>query len=91
MSVGSHLASPLDLASAAADLSPLSATLPQAAEIPAGHRFPPYLACPRCHLKAIHRSRRRGLDWIMSAIGFRPARCFTCDKRFYTRQFLTKT
>jgi hypothetical protein len=26
----------------------------------------------------------------MSAIGFRPARCFTCDKRFYTRHFLVK-
>jgi hypothetical protein len=78
-------------ASVAADPLSLPSTPPQAAEIPAGHRFPPYLACPRCHLKAIHRSRRRGLDWIMSAIGFCPARCFTCDKRFYTRQFLTKT
>jgi hypothetical protein len=26
----------------------------------------------------------------MSAIGFRPARCFTCDKRFYTRNFQVK-
>lgn len=58
---------------------------PPAAEIPARRRLPAYLACPRCHCKAVHRSRRRGLDWIMSAMGFLPARCFTCDKRFYTR------
>jgi len=76
VSAGSDIGSPLDLSAAVA--------------APAHHRFPAYLACPRCHCKAAHRSRRRGLDWIMSAIGFRPARCFTCDKRFYTRHFSVK-
>ena len=87
MSVGSDIGSPLDLSTVvAAELCP-----PQtSAELPAHHRVPAYLGCPRCHCKAVHRSRRRGLDWIMSAIGFRPARCFTCDKRFYTRHFQLK-
>lgn len=53
-------------------------------------RLPVPLGCPRCHCNAVHRSRRRGLDWIMSAMGFRPARCFTCAKRFYTREFQAK-
>ena len=87
MSVGSDIGSPLDLSTVvAAERCP-----PQRfAEFPAHHRLPAYLGCPRCHCKAVHRSRRRGLDWIMSAIGFRPARCFTCDKRFYTRHFQVK-
>lgn len=41
--------------------------------------------CPRCKSDAVRRSHRRGFDWLMSAIGFRPARCFTCAKRFYFR------
>jgi hypothetical protein len=87
MSVGSDIGSPLDLSAVVA----VERCPPQtSAEIPTHLRVPAYLGCPRCHCKAVHRSRRRGLDWIMSAIGFRPARCFTCDKRFYTRHFLVK-
>jgi hypothetical protein len=59
---------------------------PRPAEFPASRRLPSNLACPRCHLKAIHRSRRRGFDWFMFELGFWPARCFTCDKRFYVHQ-----
>lgn len=44
------------------------------------------LSCPRCKCAAVHRSRRKGgLDWLMSMVGLRPARCYTCQRRFYTR------
>ena len=90
MNVGVDIGPPLDLSAViATNPCPLPASPLQTAETPA-RRLPAYLACPRCHCKAVHRSRRRGLDWLMSAIGFRPARCFTCDKRFYTRHFLVK-
>ncbi len=91
MSVGVNIDLPLELSAViVANPHPLSASSPQAAEIPARRRLPAFLACPRRHSKAIHRSRRRGLDWIMSAIGFLPARCFTCDRRFYARQLPLK-
>lgn len=41
--------------------------------------------CPRCNGNAIYRTHRRGFDWLMSAIGLRPVRCYTCSKRFYVR------
>ena len=41
--------------------------------------------CPRCHGNALYRTHRRGLDWLISAIGLRPVRCYTCNKRFYVR------
>jgi phage FluMu protein Com len=48
-------------------------------------------SCPRCKRKDdLHRSRRRGFDWFMSKIGFKPVRCFACGKRFFVRQSLVK-
>ena len=45
--------------------------------------LPATFSCPRCKCHALYRTRRRGLDWLMSLMGFRPVRCMTCDKRFY--------
>jgi hypothetical protein len=42
-------------------------------------------SCPRCHGNALYRTHRRGFDWLLSAFGLRPVRCYTCDKRFYMR------
>jgi hypothetical protein len=48
--------------------------------------LPASYSCPRCKCNALYRTHRKGcLDWLMSAIGLRPARCFTCNKRFYIR------
>lgn len=47
--------------------------------------LPAKFRCPRCKCHALYIARRRGLDWLMSAIGLRPVRCMTCDKRFYLR------
>jgi len=41
--------------------------------------------CPRCKCKACYALHRKGLDWVISLIGLRPARCLTCNKRFYAR------
>jgi hypothetical protein len=51
---------------------------------------PPTFSCPRCKCKAVVRAHRRGLDWLISVLGFRPARCFTCNRRFYMRHSLVK-
>ncbi len=53
--------------------------------------LPPTFSCPRCKCNAALRAHRRGFDWLMSILGFRPARCFACNKRFYTRHWLVKT
>jgi hypothetical protein len=45
--------------------------------------LPPSYSCPSCKCHALYRTRRRGLGWLMSAFGFRPARCYTCGKRCY--------
>jgi len=47
--------------------------------------LPATFTCPRCKCHALYVARRRGLDWLVSAIGLRPVRCMTCDKRFYLR------
>ena len=52
--------------------------------------LPPTFSCPRCKCKAALRAHRRGLNWFMSLVGFRPAQCFTCSKRFYLRHSLVK-
>jgi hypothetical protein len=89
MSTVAGVGTPLDLpAIVPAELPPASPV--EAVELGPQRRLTDRLACPRCHCKAVHRSRRRGFDWLMSAIGLRPARCFTCDKRFYVRQALIK-
>jgi hypothetical protein len=52
--------------------------------------FPFTFSCPRCKCKSARRAHRRGFDWFMSLVGFRPAQCFTCSKRFYLRHSLVK-
>jgi hypothetical protein len=47
--------------------------------------LPAKFSCPRCKCHALYQTRRRGVDWLMSAIGLRPVRCMTCEKRFYMR------
>jgi hypothetical protein len=38
--------------------------------------------CPRCASTEIRRSQRRGLETLLSWIGFWPFRCERCDARF---------
>jgi len=45
--------------------------------------LPRSYSCPSCKCHALYRTRRKGFGWIMSLIGFRPARCYTCGKRCY--------
>jgi transcription elongation factor Elf1 len=52
--------------------------------------LPATFCCPRCKCHALYRIHRTGLDWLMSAIGLRPVRCMTCDKRFHVRYSLIK-
>ncbi len=39
--------------------------------------------CPHCHTDSLHRSHRRGRDWLFHLIGLRPMRCTCCTRRFY--------
>jgi len=44
------------------------------------------MLCPDCKSAICRRSRRRGMqDRVMSAFGFLPWRCGTCQARFYSR------
>jgi hypothetical protein len=45
--------------------------------------LPPTFSCPYCKCHALYRIRRKGFGWLMSLFGFRPARCYTCGKKFY--------
>jgi len=51
--------------------------------------LPEDYACPRCKCRACYALHRKGLDWLMSLIGLRPARCLTCERRFYARYRLS--
>jgi hypothetical protein len=45
------------------------------------------MICPQCRSGDCHRSRRDTVfDFLFSAIGLRPWRCHTCDRRFYARR-----
>lgn len=46
--------------------------------------------CPRCNCHACYALHRRGLDWLMTLFGLRPARCLTCSRRFYARYKLSE-
>ena len=45
--------------------------------------LPPSYTCPSCKCHALYRTRRKGLGWLMSLVGFWPARCMTCRKKCY--------
>jgi hypothetical protein len=47
--------------------------------------LPSDYTCPRCKCQACYALHRKGFDWVMSFFGLRPARCLTCNKRFYAR------
>ena len=47
--------------------------------------LPSDYACPRCKCRACYALHRKGIDWVMSLVGLRPARCLTCARRFYAR------
>jgi hypothetical protein len=51
--------------------------------------LPSDYACPRCECRACYALHRKGLDWILSLFGLRPARCLTCGRRFHTRYEVT--
>ena len=83
MKADSVAASQLGLSEAAAsELHPSTWAAIERAEHEARPMFLDSTPCPRCKCNAVRRSHRKGLDWLMSAIGFRPARCYTCAKRF---------
>jgi hypothetical protein len=44
------------------------------------------IACPKCHWKCAHRSRRRrGLDSVLALFWLHPYRCRSCHRRYYRR------
>jgi hypothetical protein len=45
--------------------------------------LPPSYTCPSCKCHALYRTRRKGFGWLMSLVGFWPARCFTCRRKCY--------
>jgi hypothetical protein len=47
--------------------------------------LPSDYSCPRCKCSACYALHRKGLDWIFSLFGLRPARCLTCSRKFFTR------
>jgi hypothetical protein len=47
--------------------------------------LPSRYSCPRCKCRACYALHRKGLDWILSVFGLRPARCLTCNRKFYAR------
>jgi hypothetical protein len=47
--------------------------------------LPSDYACPRCKCRACYALHRKGIDWVVSLMGLRPARCLTCARRFYAR------
>ena len=50
--------------------------------------FPASTVCPRCKCGACYPLHRKGVDWVISLFGLRPARCLTCTRKFYTRYTL---
>lgn len=53
--------------------------------------LPATFSCPRCKCHALYLAHRKDLlDWLMSAVGLRPVRCMTCEKRFYVRHSRVK-
>lgn len=47
--------------------------------------LPSSYACPNCKCRACSALHRKGFDWLVFLLGLRPARCLTCNKKFYTR------
>jgi hypothetical protein len=45
--------------------------------------LPPSYTCPSCKCHALYRTRRKGIGWLMSLVGFWPARCLTCRRVCY--------
>lgn len=45
--------------------------------------------CPSCKCSACYAIHRKGIDWVFSLLGLRPARCLTCSRRFYARYKLS--
>jgi hypothetical protein len=52
--------------------------------------LPSDYACPRCKCRACYALHRKGIDWVVSLVGLRPARCLTCTRRFYARYTMTE-
>ena len=53
--------------------------------------LPSDYACPSCKCRACYALHRKGpLDWILSVLGLRPAKCLTCGRRFHTRYKLSE-
>jgi hypothetical protein len=51
--------------------------------------LPSDFRCPSCKCTACYALHRKGFDWVMSLIGVRPARCLTCNRKFYARYKLS--
>jgi hypothetical protein len=47
--------------------------------------LPSRYTCPRCQCHALCRVRRKGIDYLLSAIGLSTVRCLTCGCKSYMR------
>jgi hypothetical protein len=52
--------------------------------------LPSDYACPRCECRACYALHRKGIDWVVSLVGLRPAKCLTCARRFYARYTMSE-
>jgi len=52
--------------------------------------LPSDFRCPSCKCSACYALHRKGVDWIPSLLGLRPARCLTCNRKFYARYTLSE-
>jgi hypothetical protein len=47
--------------------------------------LPSTYACPSCKCRACYALHRKGFDRVLSLFGLRPARCLTCNRKFFAR------
>ena len=47
--------------------------------------LPSTYACPSCKCRACYALHRKGFDRLLSLFGLRPARCLTCNRKFFAR------
>jgi hypothetical protein len=52
--------------------------------------LPSDFRCPSCKCSACYALHRKGIDWIASLLGLRPARCLTCSRKFYARYTISQ-
>jgi hypothetical protein len=48
------------------------------------------MRCPCCESPIVHRSKRRGLERVLSLLDVYPFRCAECHRRFFSVQRVTR-